>query len=348
MRLLCYNAGNNSKKGAIIMRKRISARVICLLVAAVILVGALTVSAINGSPYENLKSAAINAMFHENFTVEGEYAIRINGQPYDSGWMKLYHGINSRLEITESGGAGDNALARHVNYTTPYFIVQPARLDDSTWYRISRQWTPPGQEATLSRSLGHSVFGQAGRDSNYLRLAEMAADFFVGDLKNNLTMSSSGGTRRISGAITESQLPETVRVLIDIALDEQLRWATTTRTREEYGHTLNIPIRSMSINRIQVNADIDAYGNLVYISALGAATIENIFNEILDVEIETSFRFTDIGTTVPPSPFEGIDEIIASAFGTSSSQNRFFTLDENGNIDINSVTDQWPSTSNTR
>jgi len=319
------------------MKKRISTRAICLAIAAVLLIGALTVSAINGSPYENLKNAVINAFFYESFTLEAEVTIRVDGQIHEHSWSRQYLGNDGWLNINSA--TGDESRA---SYTSSYFTVHPVNFGDNNvqWHMASRRFQGDTLFAGTPQPLGYTIFGAAGRNSNYLRLAEMSADLLIGDLKNNLTMSTqSDGTRRISGAITESQLPEIVRVLIDIAIDEQLRWANTTRTRDEFDNVLSIPMRNLTIDRIQGDADIDAYGNLLYVSFLGRATIENIFGDTHVVEIEGSSRFSDIGTTTPVNPFVGIEEILAAPRET---RQVFFTLNDDGSINQDSVTTHWP------
>jgi len=346
------------------MKKRISARVICLLVAAVMLIGALTVSAINGSPYENLKNAALNALFYENVSFEGEFTLHVDGQLHDRASIRGYVGDESMLTIgyyespwqleLEDADAAFRIPARagFTNFVCQYFSVSSVDVGEMNhhWYSVRRQ----SGNFTLPQSLGHEIFGIAGRDSNHLRLAEMAVDVFIGDLKNNLAMNSQGdGTRRITGAITESQLPEVIRVLIDIAVDEQLRWSDDTRQREDFEHVLSVPVRSLAIDRIQGYADIDSDGNLLYLNVLGVATIENIFGDTHVVEARGVIRFFDIGTTVPVGPFVDAAEIFEEAFRTLQEDRRqltipprsflFFALDADGNIDPGSFTPGFPN-----
>ena len=349
------------------MRKRISARVICLMVAVVVLAGALTVSAINGSPYENLKNAAINALFYENVTQEFEVILRIDGEVTERAWTKrqLDHETLLSMNIADSSLIREideelrpfvEEALRNVHYTSPELNISGTTLtmDGNIWYRVNhrssgRTWLSglTMADGHQSNAIGYTIFGTAGRNSNQLRLAELVIDLVVGDLKNNLTMSSVGDIRRISGAINESQLPEIARVLIDMAVEEQLRFANTNRTREEFNHPLEIPITGVSVGRISMTADIDSEGNLLYANAIGTAVLENIFGDIMNVEVEMIFRFSDIGTTVPDSLFPGAAEIFTEEFFIERFGNSWttahFTLDRNGNINLDSITDQWPS-----
>lgn len=337
------------------MKKRISTRAVCLLLAAIMLVGALTVSAINGSPYENLKNAAINALFYDNFTMEGEFTVHVDGRLHSRAWVKQYLGDESRHGLSSSethrppGDSRPMLAFEHTEYVTRYFRIQPTHTSDGAdqRYTVNMLWNNSNQNFPLS--LGYEMFGAAGRSSNYLRLAELVVDLFVGDLKNNLTMSSQGdGTRRVSGAINESQLPEMVRVLIDIAIDEQLRWRDVDALqRADFDDVLQIPMRGVTINRIQGHADIDGEGNLLYVNVMGSATVETVFGDTYVIEAAGFLSFTDIGTTMPVSPFAGANEIFTAHFDMLRRQQLahrqlFFTLDENGNIDIDSITHQAP------
>ena len=331
------------------MKKRVSTRAICLLVASVILAGALTVSAINGSPYENLKNAVFNALFYENVTLEAEMTLRIDGQVHESGWIREYVGDESRLTFDmweRNWQQEDGAPVTFVGYETRYLNIGTVITSavDGQWYRVSRN-----HRAVSNNSMAYEMFGisAADRNSNQVRLVELFVDLLVGDLKNNLTISSQGdGVRRVSGAITESQLPEIARVAIAVAIDEQLRWVNTDTVmweREDFDNILSRPITGLTINRISGDADIDNYGNLLYIHVLGHVTIENIFGDSHEVEVEARFRFSDIGTTVPDSPFPCVDIFVELfeadniATGGWGRWSMYFTRDDDGNIDLDSI-----------
>jgi len=337
------------------VEKRISTRAACLVIVAIMLVGVLTVSAINGSPYENLKNAAINALFYENFTLESEFIARVDGQLYERSWSRQYHGHGARFEISEIQrySFGEEIVAlpirESMSFNSGSLSINPQfSTCDTQWYRVLA--SVPFRTAER-QSIGYDIFGAAGRNSNYLRLAELVVDLFVGDLKNNLVMTSqSDGTRRISGAITQSQLPEIARIIIDIFVEDQLNRVSPNRTRADYAHMTDAPVRRLSIDRIQGHADIDQYGNLLSFNALGVLAVENIFGETYVMELEATISFTDIGTTVPDGPFVNADEIFAEFFEELHqvfSRTLFFTLDEDGNIDVASITDQRPIHPNT-
>ncbi|MCL2527021.1 MAG: hypothetical protein FWE42_01285 [Defluviitaleaceae bacterium] len=329
------------------MKKRFSTRVICLLAALAMLTSALMVSAINGSPYETFKNAVLDAIFYDNVTIEGEFAFTIDGEVHESSWLIFQIGEDSTLSIDREESPWRGESRYNTTYTTQNLNIHSSLLsvDGTQWYSIRRTHTPRN-----NTSPGYELFGQAGRDSNQLRLVELLVDLFVGDLKNNLTISSNGDMRRVSGAITESQLPEIVRLLIDIGIEELGRW-DDSRQRDEFRHVLEIPMRGLTIDRISGDADIDSDGNLRYVSGRGQATIVNMFNDTHVLEAEISLRFSDIGTTVPTSPFPYVEEIFSEELFREIAGRTtgilYFALDENGNIDMYSITDRWPGSRNT-
>jgi len=354
------------------MKKRISTRAICLLVAVAILAGALTVSAINGSPYESLKNAVFNALFYENSTMEVEVILRVDGQEYARAWAREYAGDESRLShsaATDNLGPGAAISHSVMNYESSYLRITTIsmapsiseewnRASSQQWYSVSRS-----RSTFFNTSIGSQMFNIYDRNSNQVRFAELLIDLLIGDLKNNLTISSQGdGVRRVSGAITESQLPELARVGIALVIEENLRWHNPGRTREDFTNVLDIPITSLAINRISGDADIDSDGNLIYVSANAHISIENIFGDNHEIEGEFTLSFSDIGTTVPEPLFQEV-EVFATLFTASDDYDEwlalfeasgidfeypwllrglvggamYFTLDDEGNIDLNSI-----------
>ena len=325
------------------MKKRISTRVICLLVALALLTGALMVSAINGSPYEALKNAALDALFFENVTIEMEAVLRVDGEVYEQTQMRYEIGDDRTLTFEVDG---DQPL--HISYETPYFRLNTSVVteDGIQWYAIRRQ-----NNIHRRNSIGYDMFGAAGgRNSNQLRLVEVLVDLFVGDLKNNFVISSYGNDmRRVTGAVTESQLPEIIRVLIDLGIEESTSWRNTDNmSREDFSHVLDIPITGLTINRVQITADIENNGHLRTANITGQVTIENIFGDTHVLDAEFNLAFSDIGTTMPASPFPGVHELFAPDFfanvggGTGLSRTLYFALDADGNINVDSITPNWP------
>jgi hypothetical protein len=70
------------------------------------------------------------------------------------------------------------------------------------------------------------VLSPEDRDSAQMRFLELAVDILIGDLKNNFTMASDNGIRRIRGTLTENQIPEIVRAAIDMAVEQSTRYGS--------------------------------------------------------------------------------------------------------------------------
>ncbi|MCL2356228.1 MAG: hypothetical protein FWC70_03565 [Defluviitaleaceae bacterium] len=310
------------------MKKKFSVRIVCLLVAGVILSGALAVSAFNGSPYEVFKDALFNAMFYENYTLETEYILRVNGEIVES---------DSHFEIV---GNNSNFSGDDYSFT---FRQEGLTLRRSTgdvdsygrqWYSVSTN-RASSWEHNNSGTFSGIFGGSIQRDSSQVRLAELFLDLVVGDLRNNMYMTPQGdGVRRVSGAITGNQLPEMVRLLIDIAIEEETRHAGNFTPRPNQA-SWEMPIQSLVINRVEGVADIDSAGNLMYLRAGITVTAVNIFGESNLIEMEIVMQFSDLGTSDPQSPLDGIwmftPHFMEQNFGRRYAS-VLFLLDDDGNI----------------
>ncbi|MCL2576788.1 MAG: hypothetical protein FWE27_01890 [Defluviitaleaceae bacterium] len=301
------------------MDRKLPTRVICLVLACAVLAGAITVSAVNGSPYEQLKNAAIDAMFFENFTMEGEAVLRLNGEILEHDTTFESRGDTGRLSISSSG---------HISFNTGELSVSTVSMSRGV-DNSGRQWY---QVRSRDNWENYSMFGDVGRDSNYVRFMELALDLVVGDLRHNVSMSQRGGTRHFSGEITGSQLPEIVKLLIDIA-------------NEEGGIDIeDIEVRSFAINRIRGEASVDSDGNLTYAGGNIIITLTDVYGANHTADAEFTLRFSDIGTSNPQSPVPGLVELFTPEFMEANTEWNwswlYFTLDADGNIDRGSITDQ--------
>ena len=328
------------------MKKRISSRVICLAIALVMLTGALTVSAINGSPYENLKNALFDMLFFENFTMESEFSVRVDGQLHERGWGRDYFSETASLYIgiNEIFWRYNSDEQKRLSYHSRNLNISTVSEHDG-WYLVSRSfWIEP-------QSMGYALFGVDSRNSNMVRLVELLLDLAVGDLRHNMSMTSQeDGTRRISGAVNSNQMPEVVRLLLNMLIENTFddgRYRPN-RQREDFENVLQIPVESASVNYLRGEADVDADGNLIYLSVLMAVTIENIFGEIYELEYDINLRFSNIGTTVPKSPFADAIELFTKILDTpelsslSWQPTLYFRIDETGHVDISSITHNHP------
>jgi len=326
------------------MRKSMKIRIICLAVAGVMLSGALSVAAMNGSPYEILKNAFFNALFYDNYVLEGESTITINGEVYESSRMSIIQNESAFLERVYDSSNGSQPQER-LTFTTDSLHIQSLNNEHAggiQWYSVQ---TIQSSEGRLRNWHGMELPWQNG--STQMRFFEVALDLIVGDLKHNVNMSADNGIRRISGSITHSQLPEIVRLGIDMMVEENLRWETregsAQRTRDDFKSPIDIPVQSLTFNSISGEAEVDSMGNLLYLNAHAGVTVVNIFGDTNVFEFSAVLRFSDIGTAViNDDPISEAVELFAPGFmqdhlGRIYGQTAYFKLNDDGSINHDSI-----------
>jgi hypothetical protein len=195
------------------MKKSVLVRLSCLALASAVLLSALAVAAYLGSPYETLKRAVLDAMVVRNVTIETRAAISINGELYQEEKSFEVHGDNGFLvQYFDDDGqpASFSFMNDNLHITRGYMAD-----DDTEWY-FANIWA-------RHRTVGHSSFislTPEDRHSTQVRFVELLADALVGNLKNNITMSSQNGVRRVQAMLTESQVPELVKIGIALAVEQ--------------------------------------------------------------------------------------------------------------------------------
>jgi len=315
------------------MKKSVKARVLALAVASVFLCGALTVAAVMGSPYETLKNAVLDALAYENVTVETQAVVTINGEFYDRQKTFSVYGDDSYLNYDfDKDGNPDGYFYRSKTLTINRSYVG---ADGTQWYDA---YIHPDFDYYYPNSF---VLTTEDRNSARVRFMELAVDALVGDLKNNITMSSNGGTRLIQGTLTESQVPELAKAGIDVLVEE-------SSSREYYNEDdpFDIPIKSLTINYLHGEAEVDPQGNLLSLDFYAKATVVDILGETKVFEFDCEVRFSSIGATEAVCPVPGAKQLLTtdymkakcgSGFGTV-----YFTLNEDGSINAGSVTTTYP------
>jgi len=304
----------------------------CLIISGVMLTGALTVAAINGSPYETLKNAIFNVLSYENFVMEGEFTLTLNGEVEEHDTIHLIVTENGSLEIEMN------------RFTLTYNDIMFGRAYNSSgvqWYsaRVDR-WG----------SMSHlPAITYADRNSAQGQFIELFVDIMAGDLKNNMYMTTNDGIRTISGAITHNQLPELVRLGIEMVIEQSRSWYGGdygTRDDFRHSHPMDIPIRSFTFDHISGEAKVDAMGNLLFLSGNAQATIVNVFGDINTIEVDITLSFSEIGTAIIEHPLTAAAMLFTPEFFEYEFGRRYvtlyFTLNDDGTMNRESLTDIWP------
>jgi len=197
------------------MKKSVKIRLLSLAVAFVVLGGAVAAAAIIGSPYETLKDAMLDMVTERNATIEGNVTMSVNGVVVEESRIHSIQGDKKNLEFTHD--ADGNVVG--FNYSSDGLTVHQLgypTLAGQEWYSA---YVYPTNE--YYRSVGAlTLFSAESRNSAEMRFIELLVDAVVGDLKNNISMTSENGIRRIQGTLTESQVPELVKAGIDVLLEQ--------------------------------------------------------------------------------------------------------------------------------
>ena len=197
------------------MKKSVKVRVISLIIATIVLSSAVAIAAINGSPYETLKNATLDAFTYQNATVEGSMTITVNGVPAES--EKVYSVISEEASMDIQFDSDGNQS--YFTYTTGNLTISPrfTAPDGVEWY--SAYVRPKYNNYNPGFFPGGGLTAEE-RNSSQVRFFELLADVLIGDLKNNITMSSENGIRSIRGTLTESQIPELAKAGIDVIVEQ--------------------------------------------------------------------------------------------------------------------------------
>ena len=315
------------------MKKSIAIRVICLVVAFIMLGGAVAYAAITGSPYETLKKATIDALAYRNVTVESEMTLTVNGVPQP--WSTKTHyvaGDETYLEYQYDEYGNQHGASYYENgliiWLSPLY-----EEGDIVWYSCSvrQQYRSPYMQhnpSPYTHGLGDfAIIGPEDRVSAQMRFVELFVDVLVGDMKNNITMSTSDGMRLVRGSLTENQIPELIHAAVDMLIEGQSGWYDGDYDRDDFEgwEQYELPVKNLDINYVTGEAVIDADGDLLYVKGVIKATVTNIFGDVDEWALEFNASFSDIGTSSPVCPVIGIEKLLPPGFMDSNNRGDFFT-----------------------
>ncbi|MCL2166525.1 MAG: hypothetical protein FWH49_04470 [Clostridiales bacterium] len=410
------------------MKKSTKIRISCLIIASVMLIGALTLAAITGSPYEILKNALLDSLTDQNVTMERTMTMMVSGVT-----QKVYRehaiiGDTSYLRYDFDANGNPISYIYETNGLRLCPLLESTMGDERVlWYtaRVDRRHADYKPGNIL-------LFSPEERASARTRFLALLVDILIGDLKNNVTMSSGDGIRHISGVLTENQLPEFTKAGLDMfmedwndALDQSYRYPrdlsfdertgeylyewidieagiktvevwrmvlhpmtaeeeqawdndsffpdtkeyrrtysmhgkryyitvpeecirvyTMPAVRADYpdsdGNPLVLPWKSLMIDSVRCEADVDKNGCLLSLDANATLAGVNILLETDVIEINVNMSCRDIGTSAPVCPVPGAEQLLTSEYIKKSfSEDRriiYFTLNTDGSINADSIT----------
>lgn len=176
--------------------KKYLTRPVCLILSLVVLTGALTAAALVGSPYDTLKKSLLDTAFATSGSYKANMKLYVDGKLLEDNSDQTTQQFSENASLTmNKNGIFSFDGNRFSIYPTGYYTE-----DNEQWYAIYRK--PDGYEPN------YSLTGSISRDDTAVRFVELAADFLVGDLKNNISISEHDGIKTLSGTLTAGQIPE--------------------------------------------------------------------------------------------------------------------------------------------
>jgi hypothetical protein len=311
------------------IKKKFTMRVTVLLTALTVLAGTLTLAALNGSPYELAKEAMFNTLLTENLTMHITGTGTVNGVEVLNAEFRTAVSEHATSTFTQEIINGEVERIHNSFNSYGLRLDSPFRGDGSYSATIFSAENPNNHRFGLGGITREEVTGPR------MRLVELMVDMAVGNLRNNVTMTTQGDSRVIDFRITQAQLPEIVNLMIDMAVE-------TSQQMTNYGHgdsVFDIPMESLTFNFAQAQAVVNSDNVFTSLSFVVDFDTVNIYGLHSHAVFDFSFEFTDIGTTVVTPWIPGAEMFTASWLAQQDiSENVInFSLDPWGNIDLDSI-----------
>lgn len=229
-----------------------------------------------GNPYESYKSAVVNTIGEDNLTAHAAVQMKQNGKVIASGNAVYEKSAGVQYASVVADVAGQN-------------MIQEEYSDGNVKIKSN------GSKYTeKSRKEKHDENEQL--TPNMIRLAEMTADLFVGDLKNQFV--SNGNT--VSVTLTDVQIPEIANVAAS-AFTEMNAGKNNDNGKNDLGDVLlhEFPItQNAKIESVAMDADI-AKGNLSAQNMTIVVSGQTSDGKDTKVEITVNANVSDIDSTTP-------------------------------------------------
>lgn len=229
-----------------------------------------------GNPYESYKTAVINTISEDNLTAHAAVQMKQNGKVIASG--------NAVYEKTSE-----------VQYASVVADVAGQSMIQEEYSDGNVKIKSDGSKYT-EKSRKEKHYENEQLTPNMIRLAEMTADLFVGDLSNQFV--SSGDT--ISVTLTDVQIPEIANVAAS-TFTEMNAGKNNENGKNDLGDVLlqEFPItQNARIESVTMDADI-AKGNLSAQNMTIVVSGQTSDGKDTQIEITINANVSDIGSTIP-------------------------------------------------
>lgn len=248
----------------------------CMAAGLALMGTAGVVSYAAGNPYENYKSAVVNTISEDNLTAHAAVQMKQNGKVIASGNAVYEKAAGVQYASVVADVAGQNMIQEE--YSDGNVKI---KSDGSKYTEKNRKEKHDENEKLTP---------------NMIKLAEMTADLFVGDLSNQFV--SSGDT--ISVTLTDVQIPEIANVAAS-AFTEMNVGKNNENGKNDLGDVLlqEFPItQNARIESVTMDADI-AKGNLSAQNMTIVVSGQTSDGKDTQVEITVNADVSDVGSTTP-------------------------------------------------
>ena len=248
----------------------------CMAAGLALMGTAGVVSYAAGNPYENYKSAVVNTISEDNLTVNAAVQTKQNGKVIASGSAVYEKSAGVQYASVVADVAGQSMVQEE--YSDCNIKV---KSDGSRYTEKSRKEKRDENEMLTP---------------NMIKLAEMTADLFVGDLSNQFV--SHGDT--ISVSLTDVQIPEIANVAAS-AFTEMNAGINNENGKNDLGDILlqEFPItQNARIESVTMDADI-AKGNLSAQNMTIVISGQTSDGKDTQIDITINANVSDIGSTTP-------------------------------------------------
>lgn len=250
---------------------------VACLAAGLTLVGTVGLIAYAaGNPYESYKSAVVNTIGEDNLTAHAAVQMKQNGKVIASGNAVYEKSAGVQYASVVADVAGQNMIQEE--YSDGNVKI---KSDGSKYTEKSRKEKHDENEQLTP---------------NMIRLAEMTADLFVGDLSNQFV--SNGNT--VSVTLTDVQIPEIANVVASAFTEmnagkhfDEGKNDLEDVLLQEFPITQNAKIESVTMDAEIVKGNLSAQNMTIVVSG------QTSDGKDTQVEITINANVSDIGSTTP-------------------------------------------------